>query len=234
VDYWDVTGGAWPTLAFGRLRVQASYAFRWAAEADPEAQLLVTHAAPYALVVAARLEERQPFGLGGIVLEAWQADGAWPEEELDAHLARLGRYKVPVYISRLMIPGPANDEALQARQVEAFYRTALAHPSVAGIIWWDLSDRFARRGAPGGLLRKDLSPKPAYEALARLIRREWWTNAEGLTDDRGHFSFRGFFGRYRVRATTADGGVAVWEFELGPETPADVDLVYPPEQIGAD
>ena len=96
-----------------------------------------------------------------------------------------------------------------------------------------LSDRFARRGKPAGLLRADLSPKPAYDTLARLILNQWHTRAEGQADAGGRFAFRGYFGLYRVEATLPDGSPAVWHVRLTSDGPHDVDVVYPPEEPAA-
>jgi hypothetical protein len=60
------------------------------------------------------------------------------------------------------------DEAAQADYVVKFYRVAFAHPAVRAITWWDLSDRHSWLPG-GGLLRADMSPKPAYEQLKHLI-----------------------------------------------------------------
>ena len=57
------------------------------------------------------------------------------------------------------------------------------------------------------MLRKDLSPKPVYDALRKLIHEEWHTRAEGLTDSGGRFNFTGFRGAYNV--TAAAGGKTV-------------------------
>ena len=55
-------------------------------------------------------------------------------------------------------------EAQQAQEVEDLYRVLFSHPSVEGITWWDFSDQGAWMKAPAGLLRKDMSPRPAYLA----------------------------------------------------------------------
>lgn len=49
--------------------------------------------------------------------------------------------------------------------------------------------------------------KPVYDALDRLINREWSTSAVGRTDDAGQWQFRGFRGRYEltVNGKTLDG-----------------------------
>jgi hypothetical protein len=76
-------------------------------------------------------------------------------------------------------------------------------------------------------VRSDLSPKPAYEALDRLINRLWRTDAAGRTDEDGRVAARAFFGRYRITAR-ADRRTAAAEVEFGPDGPRQVDLVLPP------
>jgi GH35 family endo-1,4-beta-xylanase len=92
----------------------------------------------------------------------------------------------------------AGGEAKQADYVERFYSILFSHPSVASITWWDLSDKEAYMGAPGGLLRKDGTPKPAFERLRKLIHEEWWTKATLKTDQSGNCSTRAFWGSYII------------------------------------
>jgi endo-1,4-beta-xylanase len=96
-------------------------------------------------------------------------------------------------------------EAKQAAYVAQFYTVLFSHPSVRAITWWDFSDKDAWQGAPAGLVRKDMSPKPAYTRLRDLIHHQWWTNATGKTDARGTLTRRVFYGDYTVTATDAQG-----------------------------
>jgi hypothetical protein len=48
------------------------------------------------------------------------------------------------------------------------------------------------------MLRADMSPKPVYEQLKRLIHDEWKTRVSGATDAAGRFALRGFCGTYRL------------------------------------
>ena len=86
-----------------------------------------------------------------------------------------------------------------------FYTLLFSHPSVRAITWWDFSDRNAWLGAPAGLLRKDMSPKPAYTRLMTLIHKTWWTDAQGRTDRQGRYTLRAFYGDYQITATDAHG-----------------------------
>ena len=72
-----------------------------------------------------------------------------------------------------------------------------SHPAVEAITWWDFADLGSWQGAPAGLVRKDMTPKPAYEALTRLIKGKWWTGEAKLTTDAaGKVRFRGYLGAY--------------------------------------
>ncbi|MBL7224425.1 MAG: endo-1,4-beta-xylanase, partial [Candidatus Brocadiae bacterium] len=90
-------------------------------------------------------------------------------------------------------------EKRQAEQAAEFYRVLFSHPAMEAITWWDFSDQGAWQQAPAGLIRKDMTPKPAYTALKQLIKGKWWTGPLELTTDaKGQVSFRGFLGRYQV------------------------------------
>lgn len=93
-------------------------------------------------------------------------------------------------------------EQAQADYADKLYRTMFANPNVSAISWWDLTDRGAAY-AGGGLLRADLTPKPAYDVLDHLINDEWHTHATGATAADGIFAFRGFRGDYSLTITVA-------------------------------
>ena len=102
-------------------------------------------------------------------------------------------------------------EQAQADYVEKLYRVLFSHPSVEAITWWDFSDRQAWQGAPAGLLRKDQSPKPAYDRLLRLVKGAWWTREAAVTRADGTVTVRVFRGRHRVAAQGANGARATAE-----------------------
>lgn len=52
----------------------------------------------------------------------------------------------------------------------------------------------------GAMLRKDFSPKPNLKVWQDLVYKQWWTNAEGITDKDGVFQVRGFLGDYSITA----------------------------------
>lgn len=50
----------------------------------------------------------------------------------------------------------------------------------------------------GGLLRHDLSAKPAYDVLDRPINTEWHTEEKTETGENGFATFSGFYSTYTV------------------------------------
>ena len=125
----------------------------------------------------------------------------------------------PLGITEITVPAysaMAEDEAIQAEILEYLYSIWFSHPAMEEIIYWNLVDGYAAFAPQGdmtagenryfgGLLRFDLSPKPAYLTLERLIKRRWHTEASLVTDADGACAFRGFFGDYDVSVTV--GGV---------------------------
>ena len=51
------------------------------------------------------------------------------------------------------------------------------------------------------MLREDLTPKPVYSALKKLIHEEWHTHVEGKTDANGKITFAAFAGDYEITAS---------------------------------
>ena len=93
-----------------------------------------------------------------------------------------------------------------------------AHPAVEQIVYWNVVDGYAHLWDPdpekikasqgdmtigenyyyGGLLRFDMSPKPAYHKIKELTQKVWHTEESAVTDPDGCMEFRGFFGKYDI------------------------------------
>ncbi|MBC9732614.1 endo-1,4-beta-xylanase [Nocardioides marmotae] len=176
-------------------------------------------------------------------LQSHMHQGRWGEERTLEVLDRFARHGLPLHLTEttllsgdLMPPDvedlndhvvdswpstPAGEER-QAEEVVAHYRTLLAHPAVAAVTYWGITDRGAWLGAPAGLVRADGSPKPAYDALRSLLREEWWLAPTTLrTDEAGRVEVSGWAGTYAVSAggATADvtlpAGASTAEVVLG-------------------
>lgn len=119
-------------------------------------------------------------------------------------------FKKPIQITEVTIPAysekPA-DEETQAEIVKNLYRMWFSHKAVESIVWWNLADGYAyvRDSSDwneniyyGGLLRHDLSPKPAWHIIRDLITKEWRTETTLFSGDSDQVRFRGFYGSYDV------------------------------------
>jgi len=215
---------------------------RAAREADPGAGLLVnevlTAYPSYALLDALRDGAGEPL-FDGVGIQSHMHLGPWAPRyvwEVCERYARLGR---PLHFSEVTIlsgerlaegrwgPTRFEYEVMQGEAVPALYSLLFSHPAVEGITWWDLSDRGAWKGAAAGLLRSDMSCKPAYERLEDLIRRRWWTRVRGETDLRGEFALRAFHGRHRVTVDLSAGREVHREFDCARGGESRVEIVVP-------
>ena len=128
-------------------------------------------------------------------------------------LDRYSDFDRPIHITEITIPALPNSpdgERDQATVARNFYRLWFSHPRIEAISWWNLVDGTAAKGEDkwnAGLLRRDFSPKPAFEALDRLINHDWKTVLETSSTARGEVAFRGFHGEYTV--TAQSGGKTV-------------------------
>ncbi|MBE5041252.1 endo-1,4-beta-xylanase [Ructibacterium gallinarum] len=121
-------------------------------------------------------------------------------------------------ITEMTIPAYSaspEDEEIQAELIHHLYSVFFSHPAMEAIIYWNLPDGYAAYAPQGdmtsgenkyygGLLRYDLSEKPACWVIKDLFGRKWRTEAEVTTNDVGCTKFRGFYGEYEV-TVTGDG-----------------------------
>lgn len=129
-------------------------------------------------------------------------------------------------ITEMTIPAYSNDpedEYVQAELMKNLYSIFFSHPNMEAIIYWNLVDGYAyvpendpsadENAYFGGILRHDLSEKPAYKMLYHLIHEEWHTEfTQKLIGNK--LNFRGFLGEYEAKIT-ADGIEKTVCFKLG-------------------
>ena len=241
VPYWDVlneannapdyaqTGtGAW-IKRDGAARVVAT-ALRWAREASAGANNVLlyndfnTGQANVQLLTELQTMKSLPDAIG---IQSHMHGGTWPLEEVWATVERFAVFKRPIHFTEATIvsgPRPAGPgspwvttpegERAQADYVERFYSILFSHPAVEAITWWDFSDLNAWQQAPAGFLRKDMSPKPAYDRLMALIKGKWWTKAEATTGATGSCTIRAFQGTHEVTVTDGRGRKATIAVEV--------------------
>ncbi len=159
-------------------------------------------------------------------MEAERSVYLYNPDRLFRVLDRYSDFGLPLQVTEITIPAystDAEDEAIQADLVEYMYSLWFSHPGVEQIIYWNLPDGYAFGTAQGdmtagenvrygGLLRFDMSKKPAFERLEELIHRRWHTDVDVITDETGAADFCGFYGDYEVMI---DGNV--YSLQLGKE-----------------
>jgi GH35 family endo-1,4-beta-xylanase len=121
-------------------------------------------------------------GLGVQFLFGQPTDGVFVRDmfQISDKLDRLGNLGKQVHVTAVQVPSrPVTDgttsggcwrkpwdENIQAQWAKEFYMIALSKPFVESVTWLDLADRGPQAGIPsGGLLRADLTAKPAYKVV---------------------------------------------------------------------
>jgi GH35 family endo-1,4-beta-xylanase len=244
IDIWDVVNepthlgrfktrmGEW-AISLGAAPYVIEH-LKIARQANPHATLLVndyrTDPPFYKILDGLREDGKLLFDTIGI--QSHMHGGGWPLSRIWEVCDAYAKFGVPIHFTETTIvsggrlsgagsersrwgPTTAEGEATQADYVPKFYTMLFAHPAVQAITWWDFSDDGAWQGAPAGLVRRDMSPKPVYERLMALIKSDWWTRLQGRTDERGEFSALACFGAQRLTVQLSNGRIVTkdvrWE-----------------------
>jgi len=195
-------------------------AFEAARSADPQAVLVLNDfetSDAYAELLARCLDAG--IQIDAIGIQSHMHQGWWGVEKTQEVLARFEPFGLPLQFTEItLVSGelmprhiqdlndfqvsewpttPAGEER-QADEATAFYQTLFAHPLMTSITWWDFTDG-GWLHAPAGLIRADATPKPAYQALRKLVKEEWWLPSTDLASDvNGRIQFRACAGEYEL------------------------------------
>lgn len=211
-------------------------AFKTARQANPQATLLIndyrTDPDYEKKVISELLDETGKPLYDVIGIQSHMHGGYWPVQKTWDVCERFAKFGKPLHFTETtVVSGPKTQQGWlttpegdkrQAEQVAEFYRILFSHSAVEAITWWDFTDQNAWQRAPAGLVREDMSPKPAYEELKRLIKGQWWTQTETTTEAGGTAQFRGFLGEYEV-STQIDGKKLSGTFQLN-KTATEIDV----------
>lgn len=209
--------------------------FQHARQANPKAILLINdyRTDPAYAEVIEKLVDADGNRLYDVIgIQSHMHNGVWSDAKIWEVCERFARFGVPLHFTETTIlsgrpgwqqeqpwPSTPEGEARQARETVRFYTLLFSHPAVEAITWWDFCDYFAWQRAPAGFLRRDMSPKPVFHELKRLIKDQWWTALDRESDAEGYVRFRGFHGDYRIHAASADGIQATAEWTLQKAAP---------------
>ena len=168
-------------------------------------------------------------------------------QSLYKHMDLYSNFGKPLQITEVTVPAyswESDDEQIQADIIEKLYSIWFSHPSVEQIVYWNLVDGYAHFWDPdpekikasqgnmalgenyyyGGLLRFDLSPKPAYFRIKDLLQKRWHTETELVTDGNGNAEFRGFYGDYTADVAV-NGKVLTTKLALSKASENSIDIV---------
>ncbi len=198
--------------------------------ANPDARLVLNDfdwSSDYERLIADCLDAG--IELDAIGVQSHMHQGYRGEEKLTEVMDRFAQFGLPLQLTETtllsgdLMPGHIDDlndyvvddwpstpegEARQAEEIIRHYRNVVAHPAAESLTYWGLTDAGAWLGAPAGLLRRDGSRKPSFDALRALIRDEWWVAPHTVTTDAdGVVPIAGFAGTYSVAVGADEGTV---------------------------
>lgn len=204
--------------------------FQHARKAGPKATLLINDYRtdpPFERVIEQLVDGQGKQLYDVIGIQSHMHGGVWPNSKIWEVCQRFARFGVPLHFTETTVlsgergwqrPRPwvttPDGEAYQAREAVRFYTMLFSHPAVEAITWWDFSDYRAWQDAPAGFLRSDMTPKPMYQQLHKLIKGKWWTKTTAETGAHGTAKTRGFLGDYTVTVTLEGRKAASGEFAL--------------------
>lgn len=229
IDIWDVVNEATeydrgilkqqaPKLTEGIAKMgigeYVRTAFAAARKANPQATLLINDyrtGRDYQDKVIQELVDKEGKPLYDVIgIQSHMHGGYWGAAQTWDACERFARFGKPLHFTETtVVSGPKKGstwvttpegEQQQAKAVTEFYTVLFSHPAIEGITWWDFTDQGAWQRAPAGLVRDDMTPKPAYEQLHDLVKGKWWTKADAETGPNGQATLQGFCGQYRVDA----------------------------------
>lgn len=134
--------------------------------------------------------------------------------------ARLGKR---LQLTEMTIPAyhlTDEDEHVQAEIIKNLYRIMFSHPAMEAIIYWNLVDGYAYSKSAegrdsigvfadgenqyrGGLLRFDMTEKPAFRVIRDLFNKEWHTDT-AVSSKNGKAEAHVFYGDYQMTVHAGD------------------------------
>jgi endo-1,4-beta-xylanase len=133
--------------------------------------------------------------ISGIGFQGHFSDSVTPIPKVLAILDRFAKFGIPLEITEFDIN--TRDEAGQAEYTRDFLTAVFSHPATEGFTCWGFWEGSMWRPS-AAMIRKDWSTKPNGKVWTDLIKKQWWTNEEGITDNNGQVIIRAFHGRHSI------------------------------------
>lgn len=190
--------------------------YKTAREADPQAQLYLNETGSEGIKSGVPARKTLKTLIDEIRARGGEVDGVGfqfhvgtnmtpPAQALQTFDEVAKNWNVKVNVSEFdtLVPGKQTPEvqAYQADALREMLYVAFSHPASTSFIMWDFWDgRHWLDNAP--LFNEDWSPKPALAVWKDLLFNQWWTNVNGKSSATGDYQARGFYGDYKVTATS--------------------------------
>ena len=171
--------------------------------------------------------------------EADMAQERYNPESLYALMDLYARFGLAEQITEMTLSafgGSEEDEYVQAELLKNVYSIFFSHPAMEAVIYWNLVDGYAAFAPQGdmtageniyygGLLRFDMSEKPAYKMLKHLVNEEWHSS-EVIKANGSRAAFRGFYGDYEL-IVHANGKTIPVDFKLSKYANNKLEILLP-------
>jgi GH35 family endo-1,4-beta-xylanase len=190
----------------------------WVHRGDPDAKLFLND---YDILTGVKLDaylaqirkfQNEGVPIAGIGVQGHLHAETFDRAQLKRALDSLATFKLPIRVTEFNIPGQRskyyNDRNLKmtpeeakinAKELVDYYTICFAHPAVEGIIMWGFWEG-ANWIPVSSLYNRDWSINETGKAYQELIFKKWWTKTSGKADDKGNFSTKAFFGKYKITA----------------------------------
>ncbi len=143
--------------------------------------------------------------------EAEMAKEKYNPESLFKIMDLYARFGKAEQITEMTIPAYGDDaenEEIQTELLRRLYSIFFSHPAMEAIIYWNIVDGYAAFAPQGdmtegenvyygGLMRFDMTEKPSFKMLKKLINEEWHTSLI-LKTSNNKVDFHGFYGDYKL------------------------------------
>jgi len=184
--------------------------FKWAHEADPDAELYINdynvefnwgQAEEYRDLILRIKEMGGPVTGVGVQAHFW--DCCRPNvNELVGNLEIIAEAGLPIRFTEYDYGGNLT-QAQQAADFIKVLTVAFSHPSVNGMICWGLSDDGAWRENTG-FFDANHKPKLAADTLLYYTRSKWATNFDTLLHEADTLAFDAYYGDYEIEVKFGD------------------------------